>query len=555
MLLRRPWFALPVPSSKPLLSRRIGRWLRALLGFPFALGLGLSAAAAPATLYIAEYRVHGAHALSRLEIETAVYPFLGPDRTEEDVKAACAALEKAYRAKGFGAVSVRYAAAVGKGGIVHLQVSEGTVARLRVKGARYFSPAKIKAAAPSLAEGRVINFNDVNRDIIALNQLRDRTVTPTLEPGTEPGTFNINLEVKDSPPVHASAELNNYYSPNTTPLRVTASASDANLAQSGQGAGFSVELAPERISDAEVFSAYYLAHVSGLDRLSLMLQGTKQDSNISTLGGSTVAGPGQTLELEGILALPDGQNWSTGKDWEGFSHSLTLGINYKHYQQTLRPGGAAASGTIVTPITYYPLTAAYSASLSGKGSTTEFNAGVSLNFRGIGSGPSTFDRNRFGADGSFITVHGDLSHTQDLPAGMQVFGKIQGQLANEPLVSSEEFSGGGQQTVRGYLESETVGDNGAFVSLELRSPSILGWLGQKTGEWRFYAFSDAGGVTLIDPLPEQQSRFALSSVGVGSRMVLGDHLSGACDAAYPLDSETYTKAHDLRLTFRVGLDY
>jgi hemolysin activation/secretion protein len=173
----------------------------------------------------------------------------------------------------------------------------------------------------------------------------------------------------------------------------------------------------------------------------------------------------------------------------------------------------------------------------------------------VGSGPSTFDRNRFGADGSFITVHGDLSHTQELPAGIQVFGKIQGQLANEPLVSSEEFSGGGQQTVRGYLESETVGDNGGFVSLELRSPSILGWLGQKTGEWRFYAFGDAGGVTLIDALPEQQSRFALSSVGVGSRIALGDHLSGDCDAAYPLDSETYTKAHDLRLNFRVGLDY
>jgi hemolysin activation/secretion protein len=132
MVLRRPYFAPLVLHPKPLWLGRVGGWLRMLLGFPFALGLGMSAAAAPATLYIAEYRVHGAHALSRLEIETAVYPFLGPDRTEEDVKAACAALEKAYRAKGFGAVSVRYAAAVGKGGVVHLQVSEGTVARLRV---------------------------------------------------------------------------------------------------------------------------------------------------------------------------------------------------------------------------------------------------------------------------------------------------------------------------------------------------------------------------------------------------------------------------------------
>jgi hemolysin activation/secretion protein len=193
--------------------------------------------------------------------------------------------------------------------------------------------------------------------------------------------------------------------------------------------------------------------------------------------------------------------------------------------------------------------------LGGKGSVTELNTGVTLNFRGLGSGPSTFDRNRYGADGSFITVHGDLSHTQDLPAGLQVFGKIQGQLANEPLVSSEEYSGGGQGTVRGYLESETVGDDGGFVSLELRSPSILSLLGRKNGDWRFYAFSDAGGVTLIDPLPEQQSRFALSSIGLGSRLAVGDHLSGSCDAAYPLDDETYTKAHKVRVNFSVGLDY
>jgi hemolysin activation/secretion protein len=511
-------------------------------------------------MFIAEYRVHGAHGLTRLEIETAVYPYLGPGRTGEDVKAACAALEKTYRAKGYGAVSVQYGPELAQEGIVRLRVLEGTVARLRVTGARYFSPEKIRAAAPSVAEGSVINLNDVNRDMIALNQLRDRTVTPSLEAGAEPGTYNINLDVRDSSPIHASAELNNYNSPNTTALRATASVSDTNLGQSGQGAGASLELAPERRTDAEVLSAYILAHVSGLPRLSLLLQGTRQDSNLSTLGGSTVAGPGQTLELEAIYALPDGKDWATGKDWSDFSDSLTLGINYKHYQQTLHTGGssAGAAGTIVTPITYYPLTAMYTATLTGLGgrtSVTQFDAGTTVNIRGIGSSPSVFDLNRYGADGSFITLHGDLSRTQDLPAGLQFFARVQGQLANQPLVSSEEYSGGGQETVRGYLESETVGDNGGFATLELRSPSFLRWFGGKSGEWRVYAFSDAGGLTLIDPLPEQQSRFSLSSIGVGSRLAVGDHLSGSCDAAYPLDSQTYTKAHEVRVTFRVGVDY
>jgi hemolysin activation/secretion protein len=521
-------------------------------------GIVLGSVAATDTFFVAEYRVHNVHALTALEVETAVYPFLGPDRTVADVKAACTALEAAYRAKGFGAASVQPDPNVGVDGVVHLQVSEGTVERLRVKGAKYFSPRRIKAAAPSLAEGKVINFNDVSQDVVALNQSRDRTVTPVLSPGAEPGTYDIDLNVKDSPPVHGSLELNDYRSPNTVPLRVTAAASDSNLAQSGQGAGVSFELAPQRGRDSEVLTGYYLAKLQALDRWSFLIQGTKQDSDISTLGGSTVAGPGETVEFQAILALPPGKDWATGKDWENFSHSVSIGIDYKSFRQSLNPGGDSSTGSIVTPITYYPITANYNATVlgwAGKGSETDLNAGITMHFRGMGSGPNVFDLNRYGADGGFIYFRGSVAHTQDLPGGLQGFVKVQGQLANQPLVSSEEFSGGGVETVRGYLESETVADDGGFASVELRSPQIKAWFAKKTTDWRVYAFGDGGKLILIDPLPEQQAHFYLASVGLGSRLSLGDHVSGGCDAAYPLYGQAYTKAHDPRVTFRVGVDY
>jgi hemolysin activation/secretion protein len=532
------------------------------------------------TFFINEYRVKGAHALTPLEVETAVYPFLGPERTEDDVKAACAALEKAYREKGYNAASVQYAAQIGKGGVIFLQVAEGTVARLRVKGARYFSPAKIKAEAPSLAEGKPLNFNQVNQDMIALNQLADRRVTPSLKPGAEPGTYDVDLEVKDTAPVHGSVEVDNRASPNTKPLRVNVSVSDTNLWQAGHAVGASLQLAPQRRQDSEVLTGYYLARFAGLERTSFMLQGTKQDSNISTLGGTTVAGPGETLEARTTIALPAGKDWSTGKDWENFYHSLSFGIAYKHYKQTITPAGSTdttSTGKIVTPITYYPISVDYTATalnLTGKGSSTEFNAGVIFNFRGMGSGPSEFNLNRYNSDGNFIVFRCDLSQTQELPLDLQLFGKIQGQLANQPLVSSEEFSGGGQSTVRGYLEAEAVGDNGAFATLELRSPSLFSFWRKKNeqktpvdkpddkpvetdkiGEWRVYAFGDVGGLTLIDALPGQKARYSLSSFGVGTSLFLLDHFSGSLDAGYPLNSQAHTKAHDLHLTFRASLNY
>ena len=531
-------------------------------------------------LYIGEYRVKGVHALTPLEIETAVYPFLGPERTEDDVKAACAALEKLYRDKGYSAATVQYSAQVDKGGVIHLQASEGTIAKLRVKGSRYFTLSKIKAAAPSLAEGKAINFNEVNRDMIALNQLADRRVTPSLKPGVEPGTYDVDLDVKDTAPVHGSVEVNNRASPNTKPLRVNVSVSDNNLWQAGHSIGFSFQVAPQRRQDSEVLTGYYLARFAGLEHTSFMLQGTKQDSNISTLGGTTVAGPGQTLEAKTMLTLPTGKDWSTGKDWENFYHSLSFGIAYKHYKQTVNSPGStdtSSTGKIVTPITYFPVSVDYTATatnLTGKGSVTDFSAGVTFGLRGLGSGPSEFNLNRYGADGNFLTFRSDLSHTQELPLGLQLFGKIQGQLANQPLVSSEEFSGGGQSTVRGYLEAEAVGDNGAFATIELRSPSLFSlWKKKgapkapadvpdakpgetnKIGEWRIYVFGDAGGLTLYDSLSGQQARFVLSSFGAGTSLSLGNHFSGTLDAGYPLNSQSHTQAHDLHLTFRASLNY
>ncbi len=122
--------------------------------------------------------MQGARQLSREEIEEAVYPFLGPGRTPADVEDARAALEKAYKDKGFQTVVVQVPSQSGAGGIVFLQVVENTVGRLRVRGSRYFSPAQIKKEAPSLAEGSVPNFNEVTHDIVALNQLRGSESDP-----------------------------------------------------------------------------------------------------------------------------------------------------------------------------------------------------------------------------------------------------------------------------------------------------------------------------------------------------------------------------------------
>jgi hemolysin activation/secretion protein len=533
------------PRASALRSVRVGL----VAGGILALGRIFAQEAVPAspevapTMNILEYRVTGTKQLTAEEIGEAVYPFLGAERTNEDVENARRSLESAYREKGFQSVSVEVPPQKVRRGIVVLNVVENKVGRLRVKGSRYFSLEQIKRQAPSMAEGKVPNFNEITRDILALNTLADRRVTPTLRPGVTPGTVDIDLNVKDSAPVHGSIELNNRYSTNTTELRLNGSASYDNLWQLGHSLGFNFQIAPQRLADAKILSAYYIARFPTIDWLSLMVTGTKQDSDVSTLTGVAVAGRGDIIGARAIVTLP------ARKD---FYHSLTLGFDYKHFDENVVIGFDETA----TPVTYYPLSLGYTATWMGQGRLTELNAGVNFHLRGTGSSQLEFDNKRYGADGSFFYFRGDLAHTQDLPAGFQVFGKVQGQLSGDPLVNSEQFSAGGLGSARGYLESAALGDNALFGTLELRTPSLLSWW--KSGaenELRLYGFLDAGFVTLANPLPDQESRLNLASYGIGGRLRLLDHLGGSLDAGIPLITQGENLADNLLLTFRMWADF
>jgi hemolysin activation/secretion protein len=496
-------------------------------------------------LNIREYRVAGSKKLTAEEIGEAVYPFLGPMRTEQDVESARAALETAYRDKGFQTVTVEIPPQHGRGGVVVLKVVENRVGRLRVKGSRYFSLEEIKRRAPSLAEGSLPNFTEIEREIVALNQWPDRRVTPTLRPGVEPGTVDIDLEVKDTFPLHGSLELNNRYSADTTPLRINGSLSYGNLWQLGHSVGFSFQVAPERPEDATIYSGYYLARFASAPWLTLMLLGTKQESDVSTLGGINVVSPGESVGVRAGFALPDRP---------GLAHTLTFGFDYKNFEENTVIGLAETR----TPVTYYPLSLAYNATLAGKGRLTQLDASAIFHIRGSGD-RAKFENRRFGADTNFFYFRGALEHTHDLPKDFQVYAKVHGQASPRPLINSEQYSGGGLETTRGYLESTVLGDSGLFGTLELRTPSLAAWWkgGSKgsNDEWRLYAFLDAGILTLVDALPEQTSRFELASYGIGTRIQLFDHLNGSVDAGIPLISQGTTSVNEVLLTFRVWGDF
>lgn len=506
--------------------------------------------ASPARFDIDEYRIEGADSLPQIEVEAAVYPFLGPSRTADDVEKARAAVEKAYHDKGFQTVGVAVPQQDAQRGFIVLKVTENRIGRVRVKGSRYFDLANIKGSAPSLKEGSLPNFKEVTKDIVSLNRWPDRRVTPALRAGIAPGTVDVDLNVEDTLPLHGSAELNNRQSASTTPLRESYSLRHDNLWQLGHSMTLTYQDAPLRRKDAMVISGSYMARTD-YDWLNVLLYGLKSDSAVATVGGANVVGPGEVIGGRAVLTLP-----TKGE----LFHTLSLGIDYKHFAQTLKLGSDAFD----SPVTYAPLVASYGASWQGDGRLTQLNASITAGLRGIGSSPEEFDAKRFKATGSFIHLNADVSHTQELPEGVQLFAKVQGQAADQPLVSSEQFSIGGQDTVRGYLESEVLGDYGVVGTLELRSPNLTPYFEQKLenplgqsinfnvfNDWRFFGFVDAGHARIHEPLPEQKAQFDLASYGIGTRLKTLKHFNGVFFVGVPLISQQVTLSNHPRFSFRI----
>lgn len=502
---------------------------------------GPSAAPAPRRFDLNELRVEGNTVLPDRDIEAAVYDFLGPDKSADDVRAAQAALEKLYSDRGYATVSVQIPPQTPTDGVVVLQVVERSIGRTRVTGARYFDPSAVKAGAPSLAPGTIPNLQHVQDDIIALNQLPDRTVTPALRAGRTPDKVDVDLQVQDKFPLHGSLELNNQQSVDTTPLRLNGSLSYGNLWQRGDSANVSFQVAPQRPADATIVSGSYLFRIPD-SQMSLLGSYVNSNSNVTSVGSSNVIGKGTIAGLS--LLAPLGGS-------EGFSHSLSGGFAYKDLTQELGLGGSRSDA----PVTYYPFTVGYQAGWTRASSSTDLGANIVLAFRGLGSSASAFDQQRAYGEPNFIYFRGDLAHTQELPYGLQAWGHAQAQLAQTPLLSSEQFSLGGVDTVRGYLESEALGDYGGSIQTELRSPPLARYIGGPLTSLRLHAFFDAGAAAINDALPGQTSSYNFSSTGFGARMDVLEHFHGVVDDAIVLSSGPNTRAGSNRVLFRIYGDF
>jgi hemolysin activation/secretion protein len=500
-----------------------------------------------------EFEIEGNSVLAVPQVEQAVMPFLGPERTLAEVEKAREALEKAYQSAGFLSVFVDIPEQRIESGVVRLRVVEGRVDRLAVTGSRYYDQGFIRQGVPALAPGTVPDFNQLQAQIGALSR-EQRQLQPVLKPGRTPGTLDAEIKVSDQLPLQGTVELNNRHAPDTDPWRLQGNVRYDNLFQRDHSVGITAIVAPFAAEQSQVLAVNYAAPLTP-DWTALGYV-VFSDSEVEPLGAVTVFGRGLTMGARGVVQLGDARE-----------HQISFGVDYKD----LKERTVAGTDELSTPLRYLPFQLAYTGNWADGRALTTFNSSWTFAVRSIlqrdidcpgNIGPvDQFACKREGGDGSFGYWRADLRHVRPLAefAGLpgSVALRLGWQLAGQPLVPAEQFIAGGADTVRGYLEAEGSGDEGLLGAVEWRSANLWpapaeGSTAMRIDDLSLLAFVDAARLRVREPSVGQDARFTLAGTGFGLRVRAMKQLSADVDLAWPLRSTVESPSGEPRLHVRLS---
>ena len=492
------------------------------------------------TFAINAFDVRGNTLLQPHKVQSALDPFTGPGMTAGSVQEARDALERAFHQQGYPAVVVNIPEQTVENGIVQLEVIESRIRRIRITGNRYFTHERILSKLPSFRPGNILYLPDIQRELGELNANPDIKVEPSLSPGKKPGTIDIELQVEDRLPLHGHVELNNRHSHDTSELRLNAMIKYDNLWQKEHSASLQIQTSPEDTEEVQVIAASYVMPNPWRTDHFAAFYAVWSDSQTAFGEGFATVGEGQIIGLRYIIPLPG----------EGpYQHNISLGLDWKSFEDTI---DLEDQNVDKTEVTYLPVSASYTGSLADSTGLTEFSAGLNMAFRGLVTEKQEFQNKRFKSRGNYLYATAGLERNQNLPHGASIFAKIDGQIASQPLISNEQYSAGGMESVRGYMESEVLGDHALHVTSELRSPDLVTKLNLgKKHSLIVHAFYDWARLYVKEPLPGEDQVTTIDGVGIGCRGNVLEHFSYDLEWGVPLTETDKTEAYDSVMYFQL----
>jgi hemolysin activation/secretion protein len=495
------------------------------------------------TFTIKGFVIEGTYLFPQEALQKQIKNFVGRGKTAADVEGARDALERYFHEQGYPAMLVNIPAQSSSNRVFRLEVIENRIGNVLVSGNRWYSTEKILRDLPSITPGRPLQLKELQAEINAANRNPDFKAIPEMLPGKAPGSIDLALKIEEQLPLHGSLELNNRFNHDTTALRLNAALRYDNLWQRDHSISLQYQTSPQDPNEVEVFSSSYTMPTPWNREDKLVAYGVVSNSNTNSAAGFSNLGKGTVVGSRLIMPLQGS---------ESFFHTAVLGFDYKDFSETVGVAGGPGSKT---PITYFPVNSAYSAYLRDSGGLTSFTAGLSMIFRGAVSDAGQFADKRYKSTANALVLTAGLERNQQLPGGFALMAKLDGQLSDQPLISNEQYSAGGVESVRGYHDSEASGDNAIHGVLELASPELLKQTCQERCAVTPYIFYDAAHLGTREPLPSQDWSATLQGIGFGLRGTFLKGFDFQTDVGFPLRENSRTRVGEPRLHFKVRYQF
>ena len=401
-----------------------------------------------------------------------------------------------------------------KGGVVKINLIEGTTNEIKVQGNKYTKSSYISKRM-SLKQGRVDNINKLNEDLLRFNASNDVQLRISMQAGSEPGTTDYIISAYEPQNITWSIYSDNAGSDTSGEYRGGLFFNDRSLTGVRDALSMNTML-----SDGT--KSFGLAYSRPMGH-----SGTKLNMQYSTNSVHITDGPLKALNVRGHAYAAS----------VGVSQPLV--VTEKTRTEATLDYGQQNSKTDFSGIhwlddTIKGVTAGYS--LTNYGSTSIVYQKHSLNF-----GTHTNIENK---DKDFSLYQANGFYQKMYEHGQLVSVRLDGQLGfNNYLPSARQFYIGGAYSVRGYKESLLGGDSGYSVGVEYAAPIR----DDKTAS--LFGFIDHGAVYGDSAFGDH----VLTSMGVGVRAAFAKKINASLTLGCPLIRDiNSTEVSKTRLHFMVS---
>ena len=423
-----------------------------------------------------------------------------------------------------------------RGGVVQILVVRGKMGQVSVEGNRYFKSDNIKSVV-RLKEGEDIDLGTLTDDINWLNGNPFRQVEPSLTPGQGSGQTDVVLEVKDRFPIRPFVSYDNFGIQSLGYDRYSAGASMIDI-----WSGWDQQLNYQYLTSGG-FNALISNSGSYSVALpwehSLTLLASYSKSNPEAVGPLVQSGYYWQVSGRYNIPLPT-LNVLDGLDYR---HQVYVGYDFKAANSDLFFNGAAldpVNNGLVGLYNISQFVLGYSLNLTDPLGSTSFETVLYGSPGGMSgnNNNASFQNIDGGADAQYIYGKFSLNRVFRLPgdACLMLSGQIQ--QADSNLMPSESFGIGGYDTVRGYDQRSSNGDNAYLGNIEIRTPPISIWqlagAGVALDQLVFLGFLDYGQVLQYSSDTITSVNSHLLSVGTGLRYNIGPYFNVRFDWGFQL---------------------